>query len=446
MATLLVYRGDALIERIPIGAHDLRIGRQAENDIVLPDDGKAVSRYHAELRNENGKHVIYDLNSQNGTWVEASRVNRATLAIGQEAVIGPYRIRVSAEDLQQEEEAARPTMEAPAPAVTRPATRGSTAAVPPTSSSGTRSAAATSTGPMVSTNAVLYGAAGVATLLVVAAAVWMLQAPRPESVQTQSTTTTTILPEPPKADPDMERLQAAMQLVEEGAFAEAVTSHLEPLLAANPAHEQAGLLWTRAQIALAPPPVPRASVPAPAAVAKPLEPGIERLSGESDAAYLNRVEDARSQYDYGDKMLGQSDWATARQFFERLAATYPGFRDAGAKAQLARDRIEEAAKAAMAAGRKLEDEGQFPAAVKEYMRAQTLGADAGEDIARANTTARTTAEGLMKQARVFENSAARGSGSSRDEAVKRFRRIIELLPEGDPTRVDAESRLLKLAP
>jgi len=80
------------------------------------------------------------------------------------------------------------------------------------------------------------------------------------------------------------------------------------------------------------------------------------------------------------------------------------------------------------------------------MRAHTLGADAGEDIARANTTARTTAEGLMKQARVFENSAARGSGSSRDEAVKRFRRIIELLPEGDPTRVDAESRLLKLAP
>ena len=130
MATLLVYRGDSLIERIPIGAHDLRIGRQAENDIVLPDDGKAVSRYHAELRNENGKHVIYDLNSQNGTWVGASRVNRATLAVGQEAVIGPYRIRVSAEDLQQEEEAARPTMEAPAPAVTRPATGGRAASAP----------------------------------------------------------------------------------------------------------------------------------------------------------------------------------------------------------------------------------------------------------------------------------------------------------------------------
>ena len=273
MATLHVYRGDSLIERIPIGAHNLRIGRQAENDIVLPDDGKAVSRYHAELRNENGKHVIYDLNSQNGTWVAASRVNRATLAVGQEAVIGPYRIRVSAEDLQQEE-AARPTMEAPVPAVTvrppedppsgRPAIPGQRDAIrplpgslaPPPRPPGRCRARTPS-----------IRAAGVATLLVIAVAIWMLQAPRPESVQTQSTTTTTIPPEPPKADPDAERLQAATQLVEGGAFAEAVTSQLEPLLAANPDHDQAGLLWTRAQIALAPPPVPRASVPAPAAAA-----------------------------------------------------------------------------------------------------------------------------------------------------------------------------------
>lgn len=449
MATLLVYRGDSLIERISIGEHDLRIGRQAENDVVLPDDGKAVSRYHAELRIENGTHVIYDLNSQNGTWVEASRVNRATLAVGQEAVIGPYRIRISADDLEQ---AARPTMEVPAPAVTRPATRGSAAAVSPASASGTRSAArpsgstvpAATTGPVVNRNIVVYGSAGLATLLVVAVAVWMLQARGPELVQTQSTTTTTIVPEPPKPDPEVERLEAAVQLVEAGNFAEAVTSYLEPLLATNPANDQAGLLWTRAQIALAPPPAPR-PVPAPVVAAKPLEPGIERFTRELDIDYMNRVEAARTQYAFGEKLLAEGDWAQARQFFERLASDYPAFRDVVAKAQLARDRIAAEAQAALGEGRKLEAAGSFPAAIKVYLQAQALGADANADIARANQTAGTTAATLMNRAKVYENAAARVA-SSREEAIKLFRQIIEILPEGHPTRTDAEGRLAKLAP
>lgn len=48
------------------------IGRKADtNDIVLDDD--AISRQHARVRLENGKFVLYDLASANGTFVRTAK-------------------------------------------------------------------------------------------------------------------------------------------------------------------------------------------------------------------------------------------------------------------------------------------------------------------------------------------------------------------------------------
>ena len=61
----------------PLG-ETLTIGRDASNDLALPDDAK-VSRQHARIRQEGDTYVIEDLQSRNGTFLEReSEVTRIT--------------------------------------------------------------------------------------------------------------------------------------------------------------------------------------------------------------------------------------------------------------------------------------------------------------------------------------------------------------------------------
>ena len=59
---------------------------------VLDDPEQVVSRFHAELRPESAGYVLVDLNSQNGTWVNAERVDRVAMRSGVPVVIGPYEL------------------------------------------------------------------------------------------------------------------------------------------------------------------------------------------------------------------------------------------------------------------------------------------------------------------------------------------------------------------
>ena len=72
----------------------MRIGRGADNEIIIGDAAKGVSRAHAELHVENGRCTIVDLHSQNGTWVNALRVQRAEVRPDQEIAIGVFRLRL----------------------------------------------------------------------------------------------------------------------------------------------------------------------------------------------------------------------------------------------------------------------------------------------------------------------------------------------------------------
>lgn len=92
MAKLAIYRGETLDREIDLGPRNARIGRGDQNEIVLPDPAKSVSRFHAELRYENGAYTIVDLNSQNGTWVAGKRVPQVVLQPGVPVVVGTYRL------------------------------------------------------------------------------------------------------------------------------------------------------------------------------------------------------------------------------------------------------------------------------------------------------------------------------------------------------------------
>ena len=92
MARLLVLRDSALHRYVQLGRRELTIGRGEQNDVVLQDPDKLVSRFHAELRPEGGGYVLIDLNSQNGTWVDARRVDRIAMRTGVPVTIGPYQL------------------------------------------------------------------------------------------------------------------------------------------------------------------------------------------------------------------------------------------------------------------------------------------------------------------------------------------------------------------
>lgn len=89
---LVILRDQTLHRYVELGRRGLTIGRAQQNDVVLDDPDKMVSRFHAELRAQDGEYVLIDLNSQNGTWVDAHRVERVALRAGVPVVIGPYRL------------------------------------------------------------------------------------------------------------------------------------------------------------------------------------------------------------------------------------------------------------------------------------------------------------------------------------------------------------------
>lgn len=62
------------------------IGRSSENDLVLPDMN--VSRFHAEIRVQDDLHVLRDLGSKHGTWVNGIRVQEKELAPGDRIHLG----------------------------------------------------------------------------------------------------------------------------------------------------------------------------------------------------------------------------------------------------------------------------------------------------------------------------------------------------------------------
>src|SRR5215470_14546820 len=67
------------------------VGRGPYNHIVLDDN--RISRHHAKIAPESGGHVVYDLNSSNGTYVNEAQVTRQRLAPNDMVRFGPYSFR-----------------------------------------------------------------------------------------------------------------------------------------------------------------------------------------------------------------------------------------------------------------------------------------------------------------------------------------------------------------
>ena len=70
----------------------ITIGRSKKNDLVLADQW--LSRIHAEIRRENTRHFIRDLDSRNGTYVNGMRLSqRVPLQNGDMVTLGDQQLR-----------------------------------------------------------------------------------------------------------------------------------------------------------------------------------------------------------------------------------------------------------------------------------------------------------------------------------------------------------------
>ena len=73
-----------------LGDGSVRIGRDADNDLVIADDPK-VSRHHAEVAHRGGAWWVIDRGSRNGTFVNDEKVTEAGLRNGDQLRFGSRR-------------------------------------------------------------------------------------------------------------------------------------------------------------------------------------------------------------------------------------------------------------------------------------------------------------------------------------------------------------------
>ncbi len=92
MPKLSILRGGRVEREVELGIRDLLIGRSSDNDIVLDDPERTVSRHHAEVRLEETRYVIVDVGSQNGIVHGGRRVQRAELRPGDSVSIGSFTL------------------------------------------------------------------------------------------------------------------------------------------------------------------------------------------------------------------------------------------------------------------------------------------------------------------------------------------------------------------
>jgi predicted component of type VI protein secretion system len=288
---LVITGADGASREIDLTTRDLRIGRAPENDLSLPDPTKGVSRMHAELRYENGRYVITDLNSQNGTWLDGTRVQRADVASGSEIAIGSYRLLLVGTGSPESKTpadinavAARtikvdaPARPAPPALPPLPPKRPATRDVPASAASGPLAGLSGLPKPLV------FGGFFAVALIIIVVARLLFAPAEPAPSTTAMADLTTAAPSPAETNAQIieRHLAEARTLTAREDYESAIRDHLDQILLIDPNHAEAVKLKMQAQDAgraaqtaasntavVTPPPaeVPTATAPPPPAPA-----------------------------------------------------------------------------------------------------------------------------------------------------------------------------------
>ncbi|MDD3115387.1 MAG: DUF3662 domain-containing protein [Anaerovibrio sp.] len=87
MVSLLAVDGPDIDSYLEFGEKQIYLGRRVNNDFILTDNN--ASRVHAYIAYERHRHILYDAESLNGTFVNGQRVvSPQLLRVGDEITIG----------------------------------------------------------------------------------------------------------------------------------------------------------------------------------------------------------------------------------------------------------------------------------------------------------------------------------------------------------------------
>jgi pSer/pThr/pTyr-binding forkhead associated (FHA) protein len=91
MAKLVLSARGAVVFQRFVDETRLTVGRERHNDIVVDDP--AVSREHAAITAVGHDHILEDLGSANGTFVNGARTSRRILQHGDVVALGEHHLR-----------------------------------------------------------------------------------------------------------------------------------------------------------------------------------------------------------------------------------------------------------------------------------------------------------------------------------------------------------------
>lgn len=88
----------------------IRIGRMPDSDVNFdPEVDLDASGRHAEIRNEDGRYLLIDTGSRNGTWLNGQRIKHAALNKGDEIEFGRGGPKIEIEMVQNRFDSREPT-------------------------------------------------------------------------------------------------------------------------------------------------------------------------------------------------------------------------------------------------------------------------------------------------------------------------------------------------
>lgn len=407
MARLRIVSGVGVEQVIEVHEGRLQIGRGRDNDVVLPDPEKGVSRTHAELRLENDRYVIVDLQSQNGTWLNGSRVERSEVPYGAEIAVGGYRLSL----LRDSDAAASPAARIPRtdPLDDMRAT-GPHSPPPYTAAPAARPA---STGPASAGPApwAMWIAVAVLVIMALAATVWVGSRQQPQQTGSGSD------PVVPGPQPNA------------SAAAPAAIRPAEPAATPDASDDITD--------AAARPAAPKSSSGSLNASA----PRVGRRPSESVDAWRSRGAALQMRYAYSTAALNRGDFAAAAGGFEAILMEEPGFLDAPGLLVQAQSGLRSSARRLFQSGQKLEAAGDWMGALQKYEQARQIfagidGLSASLQQVRGKLrTAGTTA---------FNEGRQHEANGRTEEALKAYEKAIQWLPADDPNRQAARARVEQL--
>ena len=91
MAKLVLSSGGSVVFQCFVDKDRLGVGRDPTNQIVVDDP--SVSRAHAAIVPVGNDHILEDLASANGTFVNGTRMSRRILQHGDVAEFGAFSLR-----------------------------------------------------------------------------------------------------------------------------------------------------------------------------------------------------------------------------------------------------------------------------------------------------------------------------------------------------------------